>query len=460
LNVGVRITNVGDDKFHLAQIADGILESGVVPLTAADLPDGAFGFEYCCNRSFIIDNVLIERSIPSVTTPSDNSSATATVDELRELVNRKRSALKADLERLNRSRPPEPGRLAIVADYSAELPTVPLLIRGEHKLPGNSVPAVAPHVLAETSNPIHLDQIAKEHPDDSHSTGRRLAFARWLTSPGSRSASLLARVTVNRWWQYHFGRGIVATPENLGYSGAAPTHPELLNYLAAELVRQNWSTKALHRLILNSAVFRQQSTTTEKTAQVDPENRLLSRYPMHRLDAEAIRDGMLAVSGELNDQMFGSYVPTEHSPDGRIVVKPNYDGRLRRSIYLQQRRTQTPDMLMLFDAPSIVASCTGRPRTTVPLQSLNLLNSPFIRDRAAAMADRFGTGNGMNNQQFIRSTFTLAIGREPRPAEFDASLIFLTDQPSAYNDAPDGLRRARVDFCQMLLASNAFLYID
>ena len=461
-NLGIRITNVGDGNFQIAQIVDGLLEPETVSLSAADLPDGAFGFEYCCNRSFVVDNVLIERSLPSRERLAEQSADTPTkdVNQLRKLIQQQRDVLHEQLRQLNESRPAAPGQLAIVADYSTDVPTVPLLVRGEHKLPGESVSAAAPHVLGESNNPPNLDQTAEQLSGNLNSTGHRLAFARWLTQQNSRAAGLLARVTVNRWWQYHFGGGIVATPENLGYSGAAPTHPELLNFLAAQFVRQNWSPKALHRLILNSAVYRQRSMATEKTQRIDQENRLLSRYPMRRLDAESIRDSMLAVSGELNDQMFGSYVPTVHASDGRVVVKPNSDGQLRRSIYLQQRRTQTPDMLMLFDAPSIVASCTGRPRTTVPLQSLNLLNSPFIRDRAAAMANLIATGNGMNNQRFIRRTFTLAIGREPRSAELDASLIFLANQPSAYSDAADGVHRSRVDFCQMLLASNAFLYID
>jgi len=327
-------------------------------------------------------------------------------------------------------------------------------------IPGDSVLAAGPHVLAELNNPNDLDRIAEEYPGGSTSTGRRLAFARWLTQPDSRASGLLARVTVNRWWQYHFGRGIVATPENLGYSGAPPTHPELLNFLAAKLVQRNWKPKSLHRMILQSTVYRQQSTPDEKAQRIDPDNQLLWRYPLRRLDAEAIRDGMLAVSGELDERMFGSYVPTEYAPDGRVVVAPNAEGRLRRGIYLQQRRTQTPDMLRVFDAPSIVASCTGRPRTTVTPQSLYLLNSPFIRGRAEAMAARIDKKDEMKEENFARNAFVLALGRDPRPAELEASLEFLAHQPNEYANVPDAVRRARVDFCQMVLAGNAFLYIE
>ncbi len=450
-NYGVRVTNAGEGNFEIAQVVDGILEPGAVTLSAADLPDGGFGFEYCCGRSFSVDNVLIERSELSPGTSPDR------VADIRRKIEQERVKFEADLARLNASRPQEPGRLALVADYSADVPVVPLLVRGEHKLPGDSVPAAAPHVLGERNNPIGLDGLSH---DLTTSTGRRLAFARWLTRPASRAAGLLARVTVNRWWQYHFGRGIVATTENLGYSGAAPTHPDLLDYLAGQLVTSNWNARAVHRLILTSAVYRQRSTPDAHAKGIDPDNQLLWRFSMRRLDAEALRDAMLAVSGELDTRMFGSYIPTEYAADGRVVVKPRADGALRRSIYLQQRRTQVADMLQIFDAPSIVASCTGRPRTTVPLQSLNLLNSPFIRNRARAMAARIGAHETMDNAEFVRNAFVLTLAREARPAERSASLEFLATQPGEYPDDDDAADRARIDLCQMLLAGNAFLYVE
>jgi hypothetical protein len=450
-NYGVRVTNAGEGNFEIAQVVDGILEPKAVTLSAADLPDGGFGFEYCCGRSFAVDNVLIERSEVNPGTSPDR------VADIRRKIEQERVKFEADVARLKAARPQEPGRLALVADYSAEIPPVPLLVRGEHKLPGDSVPAAAPHVLGERSNPVSLDGLSH---DLTTSTGRRLAFARWLTRPASRAAGVLARVTVNRWWQYHFGRGIVATPENVGYSGAAPTHPDLLDYLAGQLESNDWNPQALHRLILTSAVYRQRSALDAHAQAIDPDNQLLWRYPMRRLDAEALRDAMLAVSGELDVRMFGPYIPTEFATDGRVVVKPVADGALRRSVYLQQRRTQIADMLQMFDAPSIVASCTGRPRTTVPLQSLNLLNSPFIRDRARALAARIGAHEEMGNTEFVRNAFVMTLAREARPAERSASLEFLETQPSEYPDAADAADQARIDLCQMLLAGNAFLYVE
>jgi hypothetical protein len=180
-----------------------------------DLPDGGFGFEYCCNRSFSVDNVRIERSLnPATKVDKEGDDTTATVEQIREMIKTRRNKLNEDLAKLSASRPAEPGRLAVVGDYSPELPAVPLLIRGEHNNPGELVPAGAPHVLAEPNNPIELDRLNKVNRERSTSTGRRLAFADWLTRSESRASGLLARVTVNRWWSYHFGRGVVDTPEN------------------------------------------------------------------------------------------------------------------------------------------------------------------------------------------------------------------------------------------------------
>ena len=205
-----------------------------------------------------------------------------------------------------------------------------------------------------------------------------------MTRPGSRAAALLARVTVNRIWQHHFGVGLAASTDNLGYSGAAPSHRELLDALAAQFIEQGWSTKALHRQILFSSAYRQTSESHEKGVGIDPDNRLLWRFPLRRLDAESIRDAMLAVAGELDLQPGGPYVPTTRTAEGEVVVDESLPGARRRSLYLQQRRTQVLTMLDLYDAPSIVTNCTRRSRTAMPLQALSALNSSFAVARAQA----------------------------------------------------------------------------
>jgi hypothetical protein len=289
------------------------------------------------------------------------------------------------------------------------------------------------------------------------SSGRRTAFARWVTSPEN---PLFARVMVNRIWQHHFGVGLVATSANLGQSGARPSHPELLDYLATEFVHSGWSIKALHRLILKSAVYRQASTIRDDAFAVDPENRLLWHFPLRRLDAEAVRDAMLSVAGQLDLTLYGPYVPTHRLPEGNVEVDEQDPHARRRSVYLQQRRTQVTTLLELFDAPSVVANCTYRPSSTVPLQSLALLNSHFARARAKALAARLEREAGADKGQRITLAFRLAWGRDPLPEERATAERFLAVQRPIYAAGPDGDRGAWADFCQMVLASNAFLYVE
>ncbi len=418
-------------------------------LKAAELPDGGFGFEYCCGRSFAVDNVLIEQRPP-------DSLQTETEKALAELHRKKRMELEAAIQDLEAQRPKPVGQLALVSDLSGEPPAVRMLTRGSYKTPGEEVQAAAPRVVSDETNVAELSRLPGT---GSHTTGRRLALAVWLTRPDSRAAALLARVTVNRWWQHHFGAGIVATPDNLGYSGAAPTHPELLDYLALQLSGGGWRAKAVHRLMLNSAAFRQVSTSRPDGEARDPQNLLLWKYPLRRLDAEAIRDGMLAVSGELDRTMFGPYVPTERNAEGDVVVPERKPGAARRSVYLQQKRTQVTGMLDTFDAPSIVFNCTVRSRTTVPLQSLKLLNSEFVRLRARALAARAGESSDELPDR-IRAIFRQVLGREATEDEFSASRQFLETQPSRYQGLADAEALAWTDFCQMMFASSAFLYVE
>ncbi len=446
-NYGVRLTNRGEGKFELAQLVNGVPEEGIVTLTADDLPDGGFGFEYCCGRSFTIDNVLIESS--------DGSPAGLAAEQVFAAEQaRRQQALSESIAALESQRGEPLGQLAFAADLAPEPPKTPLLERGDYKSPKEWVEGAAPAMVSEPNNPAELNALA-----DERSTGRRLAFAQWLTRPDSRAAGLLARVTVNRWWAHHFGVGIVATPENLGYSGAPPTHPELLEFLSAEFVQNGWSAKALHRLILHSAVYRQTSRPELLSLQLDPDARLLSRYPLRRLDAEAIRDAMLAVSGDLDQSQGGPYVPTDRAEDGDVVVAREATGALRRSIYLQQRRTQVLGMLDVFDAPSLVTNCTQRVQTTIPLQSLKLLNSDFVRERASSLAKRIAQESGDDAATRLQRLYLLTVGRPSTDAERQSSLEFLQQQPADYPDQTNAEELAWADLCQALLASNAFLYI-
>jgi hypothetical protein len=260
---------------------------------------------------------------------------------------------------------------------------------------------------------------------------------------------------VNRIWQHHFGTGLVATPDNLGRSGARPTHPELLDYLAAEFVHTGWSIKAMHRLILRSAVYRQSSTPRDDVPQ-----RFLACFPLRRLDAEALRDAILHASGELSARMGGPYVPASRTSEGTVEVSETVAGARRRSVYLQQRRTQVITLLQLFDAPAMVGTCGKRSLSTVPLQPLALLNSAFVRARARAFAQRLGREAGAGMAKRLALAFRLAWGRPALAEEAAACERFLASQRQVYAKEKDPDERAWADLCQMILASNAFLYVE
>ncbi|HEY6228827.1 MAG TPA: DUF1549 and DUF1553 domain-containing protein [Verrucomicrobiae bacterium] len=446
-NYGVRVTRTKEKKFKLEHLFDGAVDGKSVDLKADDLPLGSFGFEYCCGRSFIVDNVVIEAS-----NPGDTEWVKANEAFQKTLAERKKE-FERETKEIAGKRTPKPGRIAWVSDLDAKPPEVHLLKRGNHKTPGALVEPAVPAFLKVGERGLQIEPRAK-------TTGRRLAFAQWLTEKDSRQCALLARVTVNRIWQNCFGVGIVSTPENLGLSGAKPTHPELLEWIANDFVNSGWSRKAVLRAILNSKTFRQASEANARGLAKDPDNRLLWRYPIHRLDAESIRDAMLATSGKLATKSSGPYVPTTRTSEGEIVVDESKPDGCARSIFLQQRRTQVPTFLAAFDAPSIVFNCTARPRTTMPLQSLSLLNSNFSARRAEDLADRVKRDAGDTFANRINRAFVLVTGRKPDATEFKFAQKFLADQQSIYKDEKNPEQRAFADFCQSLFASNAFLYLQ
>ncbi len=443
---GLRITRLADGKCLVEHLYDGIPEPRTLTLSAEQLPAGGFGFEYCCGRSFVVDNVIIEQG---------DAARVEEDKQLRVVLTERQEKLTTAIAEKEKSRGIEPGKISWLTDGSASPPDVFLLERGSHATPGEKVFPAPITALAETDESLDVDVPFK----GAGSTGRRLAWARWVTAPGSRPASLMARVQANRIWHHHFGTGIVATTENLGVSGSPPSHPGLLEYLAGRLVESGWSVKALHRAILNSAAYRQSSALNSKAFDVDPENRLVWRMPARRLDAEALRDTILATSGALDSGMTGHYIPTTRDAAGEVVVKHDTPGASRRSIYLQQRRTQTLSLLGVFDSPSIVFNCIQRPVSTMPLQSLSLLNSPFMLRQSRQFAERLASEAGQDASARIERAFLLAVSRPPTDAERQAALEFVASQQELYGGNGDDLRPWN-DFCQMLLASNAFLYVE
>jgi hypothetical protein len=330
-------------------------------------------------------------------------------------------------------------------------PKTPLLRRGDYLNPGPEVGPGAPAVLA-TRMPFAWSPPAA----DARTSGRRRAFAEWLTQPDH---PLTGRVLVNRLWLHHFGEGIVATPDNFGHTGTPPTHPELLDWLATELAERGWSVKAMHRLILTSSVYRQASVVNPalhaEARKRDPDNRLLWRQRLRRLEAEVLRDGMLAVTGLLNPHMAGPPVPVQRHGDGEVTAPPGTAGD-RRSVYLQVRRSQPVTLLQAFDQPVMETNCTRRGTSTVSSQALTLLNSDLMARLAEAFAARVLKEGAADPAAFaVQATF----GRPATAAERDRLNAFL-DAQAARHQGPDARRRALADLCHMLLSANEFAYVD
>jgi hypothetical protein len=329
-----------------------------------------------------------------------------------------------------------------------------LLKRGDYLQPG---PEVQPGVLRVLANAKAF--AVPERPKDAKTSGRRLAFAKWLTSP---EHPLTARVFVNRLWLHHFGVGLVATPDNFGKTGAPPSHPELLDWLATEFSSTGWRIKAMHKLIVTSATYKQasahQPALHAKAKQLDPDNRLLWRQRLRRLEGEAMRDAVLAVSSTLNAQQFGPPVPMVRSGDGEVNTSNDANGN-RRSIYLQVRRSQPLTFLQLFDQPVVETNCTRRETSTVASQALTLLNSDFMTRNAAAFADRVLKDSPADP---AGRALLLTFGRPPTDKEITLFAAFIEQQTQqhAKSQSAEARRRAVADLCHMLLSANEFAYID
>jgi hypothetical protein len=328
-----------------------------------------------------------------------------------------------------------------------------LLFRGNFEAKGPEVKPGVPHVFAATAA----------------STSSRLDLADWLASPDH---PLTYRVIANRLWQHHFARGLVATPSNFGLTGERPSHPELLDWLAHELVRNGGRLKALHRTIVLSATYRQSSRTTPELAKIDPNNVLLARMNKRRLEAEAIRDGILAVSGKLNLTMGGPGVKPRMHPDLLTTSQRNKwpdvtkEGpkEWRRSVYVYIKRQLLLMMLSLFDWPTASSSCGRREESTVPTQALLLMNDDFVADQASYFADRVRAESDPDPGARVERAFVLAFGRPPSPTRMAEATRFLAERRDVYEKAKEtrdaANRRALVDLCHVLFNCNEFVYVD
>lgn len=351
-------------------------------------------------------------------------------------------------------------------DRSPNPPPLHLLIKGDPKRPGEVI------IPAQLSMVTNLKQAIIPPSEKATTSQRRLQLAHWIADPGN---PLTARVYVNRIWQHHFGYGLVRSPNNFGFTGDKPTHPKLLDWLADELVQGGWKAKRLHKLLLMSQTYRQASVHPRSLeySERDFDNRLLWRANRRRLDAEALRDSMLAVSGRLNLKAGGpgfrpSIVPAALeglSRKGNAWKASSPEEQNRRSIYIFSQRSLLVPLMTAFDFPDTTLPCGKRDITTVAPQALALLNNDFVHQQSKELAKRVLKQSSDSIENYIQTAWQLSFGRQPTKSEFSFSLQHIEIQKQHFSkqaktstEAPDIL--ALTSLCHVLLNSNEFIYID
>ena len=394
--------------------------------------------------------------------------------------------LRAKATELRKTKPAEDFVMA-TTEVRGRVPVMQVFYRGDHEQPRQEVP---PGELTVLTAPA-IEPFTPAEPAGG-SSGRRLAYARWLTSG---EHPLVARVLVNRFWMHHFGRGIVATPGDFGLAGQRPSHPELLDWLANRFMASGWRLKPLHRLLVSSTAYRQESRHPEATA-VDPEGRLFARWLIRRLDAEQVRDATLQAAGRLVVKIGGPPVSIGKDPYGRIIagreelnangdvvkVLPVGEEACRRSIYLTARRTTPVTALQTFDIPTMLPNCEKRTSSTVAPQSLFMLNDTFVHEQATAIADEVRKRAPDDLRLQIAHAWMLLTTHEPETVDLGRALAYLAEQTEslrafhapaagtpptkAGNNAKPSEQPANpqaeafASLCQVLLSSTRFLYID
>jgi mono/diheme cytochrome c family protein len=358
---------------------------------------------------------------------------------------------------LEKTRPTALAQALCVSETGRTAPETFVLLRGNPQAKGDQVEPGFPSVLA-TWSPTLLP------PDlDARTSGRRTVLADWIASPEN---PLTARVMVNRIWQHHFGRGIVRSSSDFGYQGTPPTHPELLDFLASELVANGWRLKALHRQIVLSSVYRMSSQPNPAALARDPENNLFSFFNLRRLAAEEIRDSVLAVSGNLNRSKMGGpsiYPPLSpevfegQSRPGSGWGRSLPEDQARRSIYIHSKRSLRVPILSVFDAADPDASCPVRCETTQPTQALGMLNGELLHEQARVFAADVRRRAGNDPAAQVRLALERVTQRPPRDSEVERGVAFLRRLRGQHQLAPED---ALQSFCLLALNLNEFLYLD
>ena len=334
-----------------------------------------------------------------------------------------------------------PGFLQVLSQSNE--PSKPAALQS---LIGSQTTAAESAALApDTATPIAATPIAAT-PIAATPSDPRAALANWMTDVERGAGTLVARVIVNRLWQHHFGKGIVGTPNDFGAQGDPPTHPELLEFLANTLVRAEWKLKPLHRMIMLTDTYQQSHEITPENFAIDPTNKFLWHYQPQRLESESIRDALLAAGGNLDTTMFGPSV---------------LENSVRRSVYLRVKRSELLPMMTMFDAPEPTQSIGARSVTTVPTQSLVMMNSPFVRQQAEKLFARIRSAPDAPLETSIDKGYEIALGRAPTATERSRMLAFIQQQRTADgSEVAKSTKDGLVEFCHVLLCLNEFVYID
>ncbi len=458
---------------HVKHAIEVIERPYIAPLIKEKLaqlpPEVRKAFETAPEERTAVQEDLVMQYAPQMTVPPAKIEA-AMGDSDRKQWN----VLGAEMKDLLKVVPANAQTASGMTDTGHEAPVVRMFHKGNFANPGEEVGPGFLSVLSDRSD-------AKAFPEPpSGTSGRRKALAEWITSADN---PLTARVMVNRLWQNHFGRGIVATPSDFGAQGTEPSHPELLDWLATEFRARGWSLKAMHRLLVTSATYRQSSVAPAKSLGVDPDNTLFTRMFRRRLEGEAVRDALLAVSGQLDHRRRGPSVFPDLPPGvetrGGWARSASAEDRNRRSVYVFVRRNLKYPLFDAFDAPDTNVTCPERNVSVNAPQALMLLNSSLIVEQACHLAGRVlaTAADRQDPAQLVTRTYRLALGRSPDAQERQRGVTFLEEQPGLISERasgsqgvelphplPEGYDRAQgsalVDFCHALLNLNEFVFVD
>ena len=445
-------------------LREKLFEEKLAQLPEAVREDVRKAFEKPEEKRSELEKYLVEKFKPSVEVKQRELKKR--FEDFKEQAEEIKKAIKEAKKKLK----PEP-RIRALFDTGGEPTPTHVLRRGDPFNPGPRVGPGVPSVLREGLAPY---KVIKPRWT-TETSGRRLALARWLVQPDH---PLTARVMVNRIWQHHFGTGLVPTQGNFGHTGSKPSHPELLDWLATEFVRQSWSLKAIHKLIMTSTAYRQSSRFDPNLHGADPDNVLLSRFVLRRLDADAVRDSILKVAQRLDTSPFGPPDELEFLaaksfsglPIGEVFSKCSRAG-CRRSIYILQRRMTPITILEVFDAPQLNPNCLKRAHSTVSSQALQLWNSDMVRENSRYFAGRVVDAVGADVEKQVEQVYLTALSRWPSAEEGEKAGDKIRDLTRYWlehleKEIPAEPKEAKAEwlalatFCHTILNSAEFIYID